>query len=84
MMEKKFEYSNNEITIIWKPDLCQHSGVCVKTLPSVYQPRERPWIKPEHASTEELINQIKQCPSGALGFRFNNETIAKDQNKEIA
>ncbi|MFZ9046865.1 MAG: (4Fe-4S)-binding protein [Cyclobacteriaceae bacterium] len=36
------EYSNGEITIKWQPDLCKHAGVCVKTLPQVYKPKEKP------------------------------------------
>jgi len=77
-MEKKFEYSNNDITIIWKPDICQHSGICVKTLSAVYRPKEKPWIKPELAATEDLIDQIRQCPSGALSFRLNNKKKSGD------
>ncbi len=67
-MERK-EYSNGEITIVWQPKKCIHSGVCVKTLPKVYNPQERPWIKPENATTQELINQVAQCPSGALSIK---------------
>ncbi|MFA7687597.1 MAG: (4Fe-4S)-binding protein [Moheibacter sp.] len=62
------EYSNGEITILWKPELCTHSGICVKTLPQVYNPKERPWVKPENATTAELINQVAKCPSGALSI----------------
>ena len=62
------EYSNGEITIIWQSGLCQHAGVCVKTLPAVYNPREKPWIKIENATTSELIAQVKCCPSGALTY----------------
>lgn len=69
-MERK-EYSNSEITIVWQPKLCIHSGVCVKTLPRVYNPKERPWIKPENATTTELISQVAQCPSGALSIKEN-------------
>ena len=72
-MEKKIEYTNGEVIIIWKPDLCIHSGICVRTLPKVYHPKERPWITPEYASTQELIDQVKKCPTGALTFSFNNE-----------
>lgn len=67
-MERK-EYSNGEITIVWQPKLCIHSGVCVKTLPQVYNPQERPWIKPENATTRELLNQVAKCPSGALSIK---------------
>ena len=70
-MGKKIEYSNGELTIIWQPDLCQHSGICVNTLPQVYNPKERPWVKIENATTDELIAQINKCPSGALSYRLN-------------
>jgi uncharacterized Fe-S cluster protein YjdI len=70
-MERKIEYKNEEITIIWQPHLCQHSGICVKTLPEVYKPDERPWINIENATTAQLIDQIRHCPSGALSFVFN-------------
>ena len=73
-MEKEIikKYSNGELTVVWKPGLCIHSGVCVRTLPQVYNPREKPWIKVENASTEELMAQIKKCPSGALTYLMNN------------
>lgn len=68
---KTHEYPNNDITIVWTPELCQHAGVCVKLLPQVYHPKDKPWIKPMNASSEELINQIKQCPTGALSYKLN-------------
>jgi len=67
MSEK--EYSNEEITIVWQPILCIHSGVCVKTLPKVYHPKEKPWITIENATTEALIDQVAMCPSGALSIK---------------
>lgn len=69
----KKEYTNGEMTIIWQPDICIHSGICVQTLPQVYKPKERPWIQIENATTDELIAQIKKCPSGALSYRLNKD-----------
>ncbi len=66
---KVHEYSNGEITILWKPEICIHSGICVKTLPAVYDPKDRPWIKPENATSEQLIHQVAKCPSGALSIK---------------
>lgn len=63
------EYSNGEITILWKPEKCTHSGICVKALPQVYNPKERPWIKPENADSEAIIKQVALCPSGALSIK---------------
>ena len=67
------EYSNGEVTIVWKPDLCIHSAICAKGLPNVFQPREKPWVKQDAAATTEIINQISKCPSGALSFYSNNQ-----------
>jgi len=66
------EYNAGEITILWKPKVCIHAGVCVKMLPQVYNPKDRPWIKAENATTEELKNQIENCPSGALSYKLNS------------
>ena len=67
----KKTYSNGEITIVWQPKLCQHSGICVKTLPKVYDPKATPWIAIENAPTEALKEQIRKCPSGALTYIDN-------------
>ena len=72
-MGKKIEYSNGDMTIIWQPELCQNAVICVKMLPNVYHPKERPWIQIENAATEELIAQIKKCPSGALSYKMNKD-----------
>ena len=69
--EKKHEYSNGEITIEWTPSKCIHAGVCVKSLPKVYKPGERPWINENAASSDELRKQISGCPSGALSYYEN-------------
>jgi len=81
MENEKREYSNGEVTVIWQPGLCCHSGICVQTLPQVYNPKERPWVKPENATTEELIEQINTCPSGALSYRMNKDQ--EDQNNQM-
>ncbi len=64
-------YTNGEVTIIWKPNLCSHSANCVRGLPAVFNNRERPWINPEGATTEEIIAQVEKCPSGALSYVRN-------------
>ncbi|WP_303317177.1 (4Fe-4S)-binding protein [Flavivirga abyssicola] len=70
------EYKNDSLTVVWQPEKCIHAGVCVKTLPEVYNPKDKPWIKPKNANVEALKNQINACPSGALSYK---ETI--DENK---
>jgi uncharacterized Fe-S cluster protein YjdI len=77
-MEKDItkKYSNGEVTIVWQPSVCIHSAICWRnadSLPEVFNPKEKPWIKPEGATTERIISQIKCCPSGALSYHMNNK-----------
>jgi uncharacterized Fe-S cluster protein YjdI len=69
MKEKSKEYQTEGLTVIWKPEKCEHAGICVKSLPKVYNPKAKPWITPDQASVDELKTQITNCPSGALTFR---------------
>jgi len=66
------KYTNGEVTIVWKPDLCMHSAVCFKGLGEVFNPQKRPWITPEGSTTEKIITQVKKCPSGALSYYMNS------------
>lgn len=68
------KYTNGEVTIIWKPSQCIHSAICFKGLGQVFDPGRRPWITPEQATTQQIIEQIKKCPSGALSYYMNTET----------
>ncbi len=76
------KYSNGELTVVWKPQKCIHSGVCVKTLPMVYDPEAKPWINVENASTEELKEQIIKCPSGALSYFMNADDNQEEETLE--
>lgn len=72
-MGKKIEYTNGRNDHYLATGACQHAGICVKMLPNVYHPKERPWVQIENATTEELIAQIRKCPSGALSYKMNKE-----------
>lgn len=77
MSESQKAYSNGEITIIWKPGVCTHSGRCVQGLSEVFNVNARPWINMGGASSARIIQQVEQCPSGALSFvRNTNATNA--------
>jgi len=73
MAPKKIKYSNGEVTIVWQPELCIHSGRCIRGLPEVFKAKEKPWITPEGSTTEKIVVQVKRCPSGALSFFMNND-----------
>lgn len=65
------EYTNGEVTIVWQSAKCIHSANCVRNNPDVFQPKEKPWIKPEASTTEKIIDTVNKCPSGALTYFLN-------------
>ena len=67
-------YTNGEVTIVWESGKCIHSGNCVRNNPAVFQPREKPWIKPEASTTEKIVDTVNKCPSGALTFFYNEKS----------
>lgn len=75
-------YTNGEITITWKPNQCIHSKLCWTGLAEVFNPRERPWIKMDAATTASIMAQIDKCPSGALSY-FRNEEKVENKNPEV-
>ena len=66
-------YSNGEITVVWQPSLCVHSGICARGLPQVIDPRRRPWVVLTGYDSDTITNQVEACPSGALSI----ERVAK-------
>jgi putative redox protein len=67
-MDKEIHYTKGDITVVWKPDLCQGSTRCWRELPEVFHHGQRPWVTPEGASDERIIAQVERCPSGALSI----------------
>ena len=79
MPKSTHKYTNGEVTIVWKPDSCIHSTLCWKGLKEVFDPKKRPWIEPNGATTEQIIEQVSKCPSGALSYYMNDaEAVEKD------
>lgn len=72
------KYTNGEITVVWKPSVCIHSTLCWKELPTVFDPRESPWVHMDKETTGRIVEQIQKCPSGALSVYYNNEMAGEN------
>jgi CDGSH-type Zn-finger protein/uncharacterized Fe-S cluster protein YjdI len=62
------QYAGEEIEVSYDVQRCTHARECVKRLPAVFDPDERPWIDPDGADVDDLRGVIMQCPTGALQF----------------
>ena len=66
-------FSNNEITVTYKPCVCINAERCARELSNVFRNSVIPWIDLDGASTKKIIKQVKKCPSGALQCYINKE-----------
>ncbi len=80
MTRRQKKYSNEDITVIWKPDGCIHSTKCWKASLTVFNPKRRPWIDMSGGTTDEIIKIVDNCPSGALSYLKNS--ITKDSSEK--
>lgn len=82
-LTKEKIYEGKEISIHDNRVICCHATECVEQLSSVFRLEERPWIDPDRAEVETIIEVIKKCPSGALSYTIN-EKHYRDQDREPA
>ena len=75
-------YTNDEITVFWRPELCIHSANCLIGLPGVFDSTERPWINIRGASSAEIIKTVDTCPSRALLYLKNASTNLRKSRKK--
>ena len=61
-------YSNGEITVVWQPSLCVHSGYLRARAAEGVRSARRPWVILDGFDTETIVNQVERCPSGALSI----------------
>lgn len=65
----KRTYAGAAIEVDWEPRLCIHMRNCVRALPQVFKPDERPWIAVDAVAADDVAAAVAACPTGALHFR---------------
>lgn len=63
-------YETDQIRVTFDPNICIHSGVCLRTLPAVFDVRRKRWVQPEEASIDAVMPAVAKCPSGALQYQL--------------
>jgi uncharacterized Fe-S cluster protein YjdI/CDGSH-type Zn-finger protein len=61
-------YQTDAIAVHWDSSRCIHSGICLQTLPAVFDLDTRPWVTVDGADTATVAAAIDRCPSGALRY----------------
>lgn len=79
--DRRRDYVGKRITIHDNRCVCSHARFCIDELPSVFRLGERPWIDPDAAEPERIIEVIEKCPSGALSYSVDG-VEHRDQDRE--
>ncbi len=67
-LDKRDDYVGKNITIHDNRGICAHAGQCTDNLASVWKMNTEPWIAPDGATVDAIIETIRKCPSGALSY----------------
>lgn len=70
-LDKRVDYHGARITIHDNRGICAHAGFCTDNLSQVFKLNEEPWIAPDAADVEAIVETIKKCPSGALSYSID-------------
>jgi CDGSH-type Zn-finger protein len=83
--DRRRDYPGEGVTVHDNRALCAHVEYCWQGLPSVFKREGVPWIDPEGAPVEEVVRQVKECPSGALSHSINGvEDRDQDRAPSVA
>ncbi len=79
--DKRTDYKGKGITIHDNRGICAHAGFCTDGLKEVFRTKQEPWIDPDGASVEKVVEAVKKCPSGALSCTVDG-TEHRDRKSE--
>lgn len=69
-MTKRLQtYEGNGVEVTFDPNVCIHSGICVRGLPGVFDVKRKKWVDVTAADADAIVAQVAKCPSGALQAR---------------
>jgi CDGSH-type Zn-finger protein len=71
--DRRDTYVGETITIHDNRAACAHAGVCTDRLAGVWRMGQEPWIDPDGALAEAIVEVIRACPSGALSYSIGGE-----------
>jgi glutamate synthase domain-containing protein 2/CDGSH-type Zn-finger protein len=79
--DRRDDYAGKTITIHDNRAICAHAGFCTDGLPSVFRMTTEPWIDPDGATVEKIIETVRKCPSGALSYSIHGDEHRDDPDR---
>lgn len=63
---KTIKYEGERADVMWNERLCIHVGECGRAQGDLFVGGRQPWCQPDLSSTDEVVEIIERCPTGAL------------------
>ncbi|MEM7241553.1 MAG: CDGSH iron-sulfur domain-containing protein [Pseudomonadota bacterium] len=81
--DRGYSYAGKDVTVHFSKLLCSHAGECGKRAAHIFNVKEKPWVKPDEGTLDQIKEVVANCPSGALRFEQNDgpEAITDDAVK---
>lgn len=79
--DKRESYPARRITIHDNRAICSHAGYCSDGLAAVFKYQQEPWIDPNGAAVEAIVETIRRCPSGALSYTLDGVDGPEDKRE---
>ncbi|MEE8379280.1 MAG: (4Fe-4S)-binding protein, partial [Gammaproteobacteria bacterium] len=70
-------YTGDEIDVQWDSRLCIHIGECGYARGELFVGGRDPWCQPDLVSTDETMDVVSRCPSGALSYQVKNSSVSE-------
>jgi CDGSH-type Zn-finger protein/uncharacterized Fe-S cluster protein YjdI len=63
-------YRGERISVGYDLSRCMHASECIRGgLTGVFDRERRPWVLPDGADPERVVDVVERCPSGALQYQ---------------
>jgi CDGSH-type Zn-finger protein/uncharacterized Fe-S cluster protein YjdI len=82
MSNEKTKYDGEKINVEWDGRLCIHIGECGYSKGELFVGGRDPWCKPDLASVEDVVDIVKRCPTGAITFESNDNSVTETADAE--
>jgi len=66
--KKAKTFAGAQVDVTWDGELCIHVSECGRAKGDLFVGGRDPWCEPDATSTEEVVDVVERCPSGALYY----------------
>ena len=80
--DRQDTYVGEKITVLDNRGTCCHFGNCTDHLPEVFHHDADPFVTADGAPIEKIVDIVRACPSGALGYVLNGEIYQGEQREQ--